>query len=47
MIDPKLCWYCQKELRQDIEGALFCKECEELEEKKVNRPACENFFDKV
>ena len=51
MIDNKeketLCWYCRKAPRIEKKDALFCKECEEIETKKVTRAVQENFYDKV
>lgn len=46
MRNPNKCWYCEKRNRVN-KKALFCRECEKIKIKKVNKPEQENYYQKV
>lgn len=41
-----LCWYCEEYPKKN-KDSLFCKKCENLKIKEVNRSPAENFYDKI
>lgn len=46
MRDQNICWYCENKPRKN-KKALFCKDCERIEKKEVNRSQLENYYMKV
>lgn len=44
--EKRKCWYCEK-MCIIKKGNLFCKKCEKIKIKNVNRPEQENFYAKV